>query len=305
VASVADIDRGQYSRIETNKVLTWRQYLVNILYIWRMEKIDFRTLSEQEQLGFRKQAIKLIKLGRKKGEVALIIGVRSASISEWWKNYKDNGIKGLSSKKRGVKSEDKKLLSDWRQYPKQTYQMFSFLNSNLILETLSNKLNTQLLADHGLHGGGWHIHANGGKLNPHLDYSIHPMLKMQRKLNLIIYLCKDWQDEYGGHFGLYAPDSDTNRSGNLVKEISVGFNKAVLFDTTQNSWHGLTKQVNCPTNQYRKSLAIYYLTTPPENVDTRSRALFSPTEEQRNDNTITELIEKRADFNKSKEVYIG
>lgn len=72
-----------------------------------MEKIDFRTLSEQEQLGFRKQAIKLIKSGRKKGEVAEIIGVRSASISEWWKNYKENGIKGLSSKKRGVKSEDK------------------------------------------------------------------------------------------------------------------------------------------------------------------------------------------------------
>jgi transposase len=76
-----------------------------------MVKIDFRTLSEQEQLGFRKQAIKLIVSGRKKGEVAQIIGVRGASISEWWKNYKDNGIKGLSSKKRGVKSEDKKLLS--------------------------------------------------------------------------------------------------------------------------------------------------------------------------------------------------
>ncbi|MDF1516877.1 MAG: winged helix-turn-helix domain-containing protein, partial [Lutibacter sp.] len=76
-----------------------------------MEKIDFRTLSEQEQLGFRKQAIKLIKSGRKKGEVAEIIGVRGASISEWWKNYKKNGVKGLSSKKRGVKSEDKKLLS--------------------------------------------------------------------------------------------------------------------------------------------------------------------------------------------------
>ena len=209
-----------------------------------------------------------------------------------WFNYKN-------------KIEDKKLLSDWRQYPKQTYQMFSFLNSNLILETLSNKLNTLLLADHGLHGGGWHIHANGGKLNPHLDYSIHPMLKMQRKLNLIIYLCKDWEDEYGGHFGLYAPDSENKRSGDLVKEISVGFNKAVLFDTTQNSWHGLSKQVNCPENQYRKSLAIYYLTPPPVNVDTRSRALFSPTDEQRDDNNITELIEKRADFNKSKEVYIG
>lgn len=77
-----------------------------------MEKIDFRTLSEQEQLGFRKQAIKLIKSGRKKGEVAEIIGVRNASITEWWKNYKENGVKGLSSKKRGVKSDDKKLLSN-------------------------------------------------------------------------------------------------------------------------------------------------------------------------------------------------
>lgn len=208
-----------------------------------------------------------------------------------WFNYKN-------------KIEDKKLLSDWRQYPKQTYQMFSFLNSNLILETLSNKLNTQLLPDHGLHGGGWHIHANGGKLNPHLDYSIHPMLKLQRKLNLIIYLCKDWKEQYGGHFGLYGHD-DNNRSADLVKEIPVGFNKAVLFDTTQNSWHGLSRQVNCPTNQYRKSLAIYYLTIPPTNVDTRTRALFSPTLEQRDDDNITELIEKRADFNKSKEVYIG
>lgn len=80
-----------------------------------MEKIDFRTLSEQEQLGFRKQAIKLIKSGRKKSEVAEIIGVRNASISEWWKNYKTNGIKGLSSKKRGVKSEDKKILSNTQE----------------------------------------------------------------------------------------------------------------------------------------------------------------------------------------------
>jgi transposase len=76
-----------------------------------MEKIDFRTLSEQEQLSFRKQAIKLIKSGRPKGEVAQIIGVRNASITEWWKNYKALGIKGLTTKKRGVKSEDKKLLS--------------------------------------------------------------------------------------------------------------------------------------------------------------------------------------------------
>lgn len=76
-----------------------------------MEKTDFRRLPEGERLAFRKQAVKLIKSGRKKGEVAEIIGVKAGTISEWWKDYEAQGSKGLVSKKKGVKSEDKKLLS--------------------------------------------------------------------------------------------------------------------------------------------------------------------------------------------------
>jgi Rps23 Pro-64 3,4-dihydroxylase Tpa1-like proline 4-hydroxylase len=212
--------------------------------------------------------------------------------SDLWFNYKN-------------KIEDKKLLSDWRKFPKQTYQTFTFLNSDLLLSTLSNLIGCSLHADHGLHGGGWHIHANGGKLNPHLDYSIHPMLKLQRKLNLIVYLCKDWDDSYGGHFGLYEQDKEKVRAGKLVKEISMGFNKAVIFDTTQDSWHGLSREINCPESKYRKSLAVYYLTTPSQGVDQRDRALFSPTADQQQDASILELIKMRADFNKSKEVYLG
>lgn len=208
-----------------------------------------------------------------------------------WFNYKN-------------KIEDKKLLSDWRKFPKETYQFFSFLNSNVVLDTLSHSVSCPLQADHGLHGGGWHIHANGGKLNPHLDYSIHPMLKLQRKLNLIVYLCKDWKEEYGGHFGLWEQDGERKRSGQLAKEIPMGFNKAVIFDTTQNSWHGLSREVNCPEQLYRKSLAIYYLSNPVSEADERNRALFSPTEKQRDDDSIAELIEKRSDFNKSNEVYL-
>jgi len=129
------------------------------------------------------------------------------------------------------------------------------------------------------------------------------MLKLQRKLNLIVYLCKDWDESYGGHFGLWTQDADKKRAGELVKEIPMGFNKAVIFDTTQNSWHGLSREVSCPANQYRKSMAVYYLTTPPQGTDSRNRALFSPTAKQREDEGILELIEKRADFEKSKEVY--
>lgn len=206
---------------------------------------------------------------------------------EVWFNYKN-------------KIEDKKLLSDWRKFPTNTYQIFNFLNSPVIIELLSSMFNIRLYPDHGLHGGGWHIHSNGGKLNPHLDYSVHPHLKLQRKLNLIIYLCEDWKEQYGGHFGLWNKDSSK-----LQKEISVGFNKAVLFDTTQNSWHGMSREVNCPNNKYRKSLAIYYLCDPPKDIDERSRALFAPTEDQKNDESILELIKKRSNYDTAKSIYVS
>ncbi len=77
-----------------------------------MDKVDYRSLPETERFVMRKMAISLIKSGKKKKDVAQLLGVRPTSISEWVKKHKVNGIAGLKSKKRGVKSEDRKLLSD-------------------------------------------------------------------------------------------------------------------------------------------------------------------------------------------------
>lgn len=77
-----------------------------------MDKVDYRSLPEIERFIMRKMAISLIKSGKKKKDVARLLGVRPTSISEWVKKHKVDGITGLKSKKRGVKSEDKKLLSD-------------------------------------------------------------------------------------------------------------------------------------------------------------------------------------------------
>lgn len=76
-----------------------------------MRKIDFRTLDESTRYAFREQAIDLIKSGKRKGEVALLIGVKAGTISDWWKSYQHNGLKGLKAKKNGAKSEDRKLLT--------------------------------------------------------------------------------------------------------------------------------------------------------------------------------------------------
>ena len=187
--------------------------------------------------------------------------------------------------------EVKKQNKDWGLFPKNTYQLFCYLNSTEFVNILGKLVGVKLYADPGLHGGGWHMHGPGGVLNPHLDYSLHPKLGLQRKINIIIYLSSDLKEEHGGHLGLYTGTAD--QSDRLVKEVAPVFNRAVLFDTTQNSWHGMSRKLVQPDGIYRKSFAVYYLTDPPADVDTRSRALFSPTEEQRDNKEITEFIKAR------------
>jgi len=76
-----------------------------------MEKIDFRTVSSKERYNIRKRGISLIKSGETQKGVALIFGVRPNTVSDWVNQHKLLGNKGLQDKIRGVKSEDKKLLS--------------------------------------------------------------------------------------------------------------------------------------------------------------------------------------------------
>jgi transposase len=81
------------------------------LYLCAMEKQDFRTIPESARAVIRENAIRLIKSGKKKKEVAIIYGVKAGTITDWVKKHSLGGSKGLKSKKKGVKSEDKKLLS--------------------------------------------------------------------------------------------------------------------------------------------------------------------------------------------------
>ena len=76
-----------------------------------MEKMDFRKLSSEERYILRLRGINLIKSGKKQKEVASIFGVRTSTVSSWMKAYKAEGLKGLKDNSRGVKSEDRKLLS--------------------------------------------------------------------------------------------------------------------------------------------------------------------------------------------------
>lgn len=199
--------------------------------------------------------------------------------------------------------ENKRALNDWNSFPPATYSLFSHFNSEIFLSNLSSALGIILYPDCGLHGGGWHIHGSGGLLNPHLDYSIHPKLNLQRRINIIIYLSRNIQESNGGHLGLWEHDQVNNKPGQLAKEVAPIFNRAVVFDTTQNSWHGFSRPLDLPTGAYRKSLAIYYLADPKPNPETRGRALFAARENQELTKELQELIDLRASVATSHLVY--
>jgi hypothetical protein len=199
--------------------------------------------------------------------------------------------------------ENKKALNNWERFPKTTYLAFTALQSAAVTKLLAETLGEQIYVDHGLNGGGWHIHGMGGNLNPHLDYSIHPKMQMERVLNIIVYLSPELKPEHGGHLGLWAHDEEHNCPGELIKEVDPRFNRAIVFNTTQNSWHGMSRKLDVPKGVYRKSLAIYYMREPAAGADPRGRALFAPRPEQRDNESVLETIRLRSDVATSSRVY--
>jgi Rps23 Pro-64 3,4-dihydroxylase Tpa1-like proline 4-hydroxylase len=199
--------------------------------------------------------------------------------------------------------EDKKTCNSWDKFPAMTYRAFDFLMYGFVPAIQQLTGIADLRGDTGLHGGGWHAHSKGGKNNIHLDYDIHPKMLLQRKINIIVYMTPEWDPTWNGGLELWSHNAETSGPLECVKSVENKFNRAVIFDTTQNSWHGLPKELNCPAGVVRRSMAAYYLTTPATNATERKKALFAPYGAQANDPEVLELIKKRVSMSQAPTVY--
>jgi len=108
---------------------------------------------------------------------------------------------------------------------------------------------------------------------------------------------------YGGNLGLWESNPDGSPS-KLVGDIECIFNRAIIFDTTQDSWHGITKEITSPDGINRNSLAVYYLTDKPNNVDPRMKVKYAHREDQKNNPEIDDLILKRQSMEDFKSSYV-
>lgn len=130
----------------------------------------------------------------------------------------------------------------------------------------------ELMYDPDYFGGGTHENRHGQDLDPHVDFNKHPKSGLHRRLNLIVYLNREWEDDWGGAIEFHE-DPRLPPNQNRIELVSPRFNRAVLFETTRWSWHGF-ERINLPDGdadpRSRKSVALYfYSKTRPKDEQTK------------------------------------
>ena len=147
--------------------------------------------------------------------------------------------------------------------------VLKYLNSEKSLSFLQELTGIDdLIPDNLFMGGGVHKITNGGKLAVHADYSYHRITQYHRRVNLLLYLNKDWKPEYGGNLELWEPDMSKK-----VADIEPIFNRAVIFNITNKALHGHPIPLNTPPDVARYSFALYYFTKdrPQEEIEANQR----------------------------------
>jgi len=146
------------------------------------------------------------------------------------------------------------------------------LNSATFLQFLSSVTGIDdLIPDPSFEGGGLHQILPGGKLGVHTDFNKHRDFDLDRRLNLLLYLNKDWKEDYGGHLQLW--DKEMTHCETKVLPI---FNRVMIFGTNDFTYHGHPDPLRSPAGMTRKSLALYYFSNgrPAQEISGQHSTIF-------------------------------
>ena len=157
-----------------------------------------------------------------------------------------------------VNEKRKTQITDVRLFPAPIRRLHELLASDAFVRQMSHMSGiAELVADPFLEGGGIHETNQGGHLDVHVDFNFNEQSGLYRRLNILVYFNKDWQESYGGYLDLW--DADVKQ---CLGRVAPAFNRAAGFATSAVSWHGVTP-VRCPPGRMRKSFAAYYYTKEP------------------------------------------
>jgi Rps23 Pro-64 3,4-dihydroxylase Tpa1-like proline 4-hydroxylase len=141
------------------------------------------------------------------------------------------------------------------------------LNSPAMLRFLQEMTGIKhLMGDPYFLGGGLHETRAGGHLGMHADFNVHRLINCERRLNLLIYLNDDWSPDYGGDLEIW--DQKMEKRCHKIAPVMA---RAVVFNTSLDSFHGQPDPLTCPPDRSRRSIATYYYTAPVDGLGMLTR----------------------------------
>ncbi len=176
-----------------------------------------------------------------------------------WERYNDALQKKLGSR-------DEEALGP------ATRLLLHELNSSSFLAFLEELTGIQgLVPDPWYEGGGLHQILPGGLLKVHVDFNKHTDTKLDRRINVLLYLNENWEESWGGHLELW--NTEMTKCEGKVLPI---FNRMVVFNTTDFANHGHPDPLKCPEGRSRRSIALYYYSNgrPAEEVRASHTTVF-------------------------------
>jgi hypothetical protein len=187
----------------------------------------------------------------------------------------------LSHKSHASKKKHKNVLLKtgtpklFRMTPEQV-EVYTLLHSSRFADLLMKITGIDpIFTDIENRGGGLHSSARGAYLNIHTDFNFHPSKGTHRRLNLIVYANSVWKEEWGGALELW--NSDVSR---CEAKFFPNFNSAILFETSEISFHGHPVPMTCPEGVTRKSITSYYYSKWPEGLERRKETNYVLTPSQ-------------------------
>lgn len=204
--------------------------------------------------------------------------------------------------------EQKFTLRNKNELPKNTQLLFNILTSDNFVENLSNIVGVKLYNDPNKNWWGIHKYINGDYLDIHSDAGIHPINSMKKHVTLGIYLSKNWCEDNGGHLEIWEGESvlqDNVKINKCINKVLPSFNKLILFNNTNNAWHGNPHPVKCDNNSTRIFVTLSYLSNeydfPYDNK--YKKAFFVKRPDDKDDIEKDKIRLLRANEEKYKEVY--
>jgi hypothetical protein len=175
-----------------------------------------------------------------------------------WKKPENSHVRGKFVTRGGDFQIKDSLYSDDQK------QLLRELNSALFLRFLEKLTGIEgLISDPYFVEAGFHCSEDGGFLDIHADFSHHDIMKIERRLNLLIYINNEWKEDFGGSLSLY------DRNLQPVISIEPVGNRCVVFETSPYSFHGHPQPMKLPAETYRKSIALYYYSAPRINREVK------------------------------------